>query len=82
MLTPEQQPKVDAVRRASAMPADLPAALAWFCAVSLIACMLGVGCWAVLGRVLRRWLRTATRQRWFNRSLALVLLGNIAGMLA
>ena len=60
----------------------LPAALAWFCAVSLIACMLGVGCWAVLGRVLRRWLRTATRQRWFNRSLALVLLGNIAGMLA
>ena len=60
----------------------LPAALAWFCAVSLIACMLGVGCWAVLGRMLRRWLRTATRQRWFNRSLALVLLCSIAGILA
>lgn len=29
MLTPDQQPKVDAVRRASSMPADLPAALAW-----------------------------------------------------
>ena len=57
-------------------------ALVWFCMVSLLACMLGVGCWAVLGRVLRRWLRTAARQRWFNRSLALVLLGSIAGMLA
>ena len=57
-------------------------ALVWFCMVSLLACMLGVGCWAVLGRMLRRWLRTATRQRWFNRSLALVLLGSIAGMLA
>ena len=29
MLTPDQQPKLDAVRRASSMPADLPAALAW-----------------------------------------------------
>ena len=29
MLTPDQQPKVDEVGRASSMPADLPAALAW-----------------------------------------------------
>ncbi|MHC8307334.1 ChaN family lipoprotein [Pseudomonas sp. PB3P13] len=29
MLTPDQQPKVDEVRRASSIPADLPGALAW-----------------------------------------------------
>ncbi|VVN39449.1 hypothetical protein PS862_05384 [Pseudomonas fluorescens] len=29
MLTPDQQPRVDEVRHASAPPADLPAALAW-----------------------------------------------------
>ncbi|MDQ3203161.1 MAG: ChaN family lipoprotein [Pseudomonadota bacterium] len=29
MLTPDQQPEVDAVRRASSVPADLPGALAW-----------------------------------------------------
>lgn len=29
MLTPDQQPKVDDVRRASPLPADLPGALAW-----------------------------------------------------
>lgn len=29
MLTPDQQPRVDEVRRSSAVPADLPKALAW-----------------------------------------------------
>lgn len=57
-------------------------ALAVFCAVSLLACLVGVGCWAVLGRALRQWLRTARRQRLFNALLAAVLVGSVVAMLA
>ena len=57
-------------------------ALLWFCAVSLMACLLGVGCWAALGRVLQRWLRTPQRQRLLNRLLALVLVACVISMLA
>ncbi len=58
------------------------AALAWFCLVSLAACTIGVGTWALMGNLLKRWLNTAARQRWFNRLLAAVLLASIAGILA
>ena len=57
-------------------------ALLWFCAVSLMACLLGVGCWAALGRALQRWLRTPQRQRMLNRLLALVLVACVISMLA
>ncbi|MBF5003102.1 LysE family translocator [Diaphorobacter caeni] len=65
------------------MQADVPhATLLAFCLVSLLACMVGVGCWALLGNVLRRWLRTARRQRALNWVLAAVLLASVGGMLA
>lgn len=57
-------------------------ALAWFCAVSLLACLLGVGCWALVGQFLRPWLSNGRRQRLFNRGLAGVLVLSIAGILA
>ncbi len=57
-------------------------ALGWFCAISLLACLIGVGTWAVLGNLLRRWLRTALRQRVFNGVLAAVLVASVIGMLA
>ena len=57
-------------------------ALAWFCAVSLAACLLGVGCWAVAGRALARWLSTGARQRLFHRVLAALLVASVAAMLA
>ncbi|QIL83570.1 LysE family translocator [Diaphorobacter sp. HDW4A] len=57
-------------------------ALLAFCLVSLLACMAGVGCWVLLGNVLRRWLRTARRQRALNLVLAAVLLASVGGMLA
>ncbi|WP_286998037.1 MULTISPECIES: LysE family translocator [Comamonas] len=37
--------------------------LGLLCAVSLVACMVGVGCWALLGRTLVRWLQTPLRQQ-------------------
>lgn len=57
-------------------------ALLQFCAVSLLACLAGVGCWALLGQWLARWLRTPRRQRLFHRILALLLVASVAGMLA
>ena len=57
-------------------------ALAWFCAVSLLACLLGVGCWALLGQFLVPVLSHARHQRLFNRGLAGMLVLSIAGILA
>ena len=62
--------------------AAAPAALRQLCAISLLACGLGVGCWAVLGRLLMRWLNTPARQRGLNRALAAVLVLSVLAMLA
>lgn len=45
-----------------------------FCLVSFAMCFLGVGCWAVLGRMIRGILSTARRQVMFNRVMALLLV--------
>ena len=70
----------------SAAQTSFAMALLWFCAVSLTACLLGVGCWAALGRVLYQWLHQAghqhRRQRWLNRALALILVLSVFSMLA
>ena len=60
----------------------LSSALAWFSGVSLLACLLGVGCWAVLGKALARWLQTPRRQRSFNLLLAATLVASVLGVLA
>lgn len=57
-------------------------ALALLCAVSLGACMLGVGCWAVMGTALARWLHTPARKRCLHRVLAGLLVISIVPMLA
>ena len=62
--------------------AHMHAHLVLLCAVSLLACMLGVGCWALLGRTLVHWLRTPQRQRLLHRVLALLLATSIWAMLA
>lgn len=61
---------------------DPPAALRLFCAVSFVACLLGVGFWAVLGVGLTRWLSTPARQRRLHRALAALLCLTVAGLLA
>ncbi|MDE1554929.1 MULTISPECIES: LysE family translocator [Comamonas] len=67
-----------------ALPASAsgPGALLALCAISLLACLVGVGCWAVLGRVLTQWLRTPQRQQWLHRALAALLVVSVLGMLA
>ena len=62
--------------------ASLASALAWFCGISLLACLLGVGCWAVLGKALSRHLQTPRKQRGFNLLLAALLVGSVLGVLA
>ena len=57
-------------------------ALSILCAVSLLACVLGVGCWAVLGHALTRWLQTPRRQRALHYALAALLVASVLGMLA
>ena len=61
---------------------DAHRALTILCAVSLLACLLGVGCWAVLGRALTRWLHTPQRQKALHHALAALLVSSVLGMLA
>ncbi|MEX8191685.1 LysE family translocator [Comamonas guangdongensis] len=62
--------------------ADAAMALLQFCTMSLLACLIGVGCWALLGQWLSGWLHTPRRQRLFYRLLALLLVASVAAMLA
>lgn len=62
--------------------ANAPWALLQFCAISLLACLVGVGSWALLGQMLAGWLRTESRQRLFHQLLALLLVASVAAMLA
>lgn len=61
---------------------SLAAALFMFCAISLLACLIGVGCWAAMGHVLLRWLSTPLRQQRLNQILALILVACVLSMLA
>ncbi len=57
-------------------------ALYGFCLVSLTACLLGVGSWALLGKVLAQWLHTPPRQKMFHRLLAALLALSVLSLLA
>lgn len=56
--------------------------LGLLCAVSLVACMVGVGSWALLGRTLVRWLQTPLRQQRLHQALAALLVFSVLSMLA
>lgn len=66
----------------AAQQVSMPTALLLFCAVSLLACLLGVGCWAALGHALTRWLNTPLRCQRLNQGLAMVLVASVVSMLA
>ena len=66
----------------AAQQVSLPSALLLFCTVSLLACLLGVGCWAALGHALTRWLNTPLRRQRLNQALAMVLVASVVSMLA
>ncbi|WP_353386742.1 LysE family translocator [Halopseudomonas sabulinigri] len=56
-------------------------ALLLFCMLSLLMCLLGVGSWALAGHLLERQLPGLTAMRWFNRCMALLLVGSVAMIL-
>jgi threonine/homoserine/homoserine lactone efflux protein len=62
--------------------AHVQANLWLFCGVSLLACVIGVGAWAVLGRALARWLASPMRQRHFNLALASMLALSVVSMIS
>jgi threonine/homoserine/homoserine lactone efflux protein len=45
--------------------------------VSLIACLIGVGLWAFIGSLFARYLQEPSRQRAFNRTMAMALQGTV-----
>jgi threonine/homoserine/homoserine lactone efflux protein len=45
--------------------------------VSLIACLVGVGLWAVVGTIFTNYLRNPSKQQSFNRAMATVLLVSV-----
>ena len=49
-----------------------------FTAVSLILCLIGVGIWAIIGRVLARYLDNAERFVLFNKVMASLLAASVA----
>ncbi len=49
-----------------------------FTTVSLGACLAGVGCWAILGQVFTKFLETPSKQRTFNRVMAITLLASVS----
>ena len=61
--------------------ADVRTHLWLFCGVSLLACLIGVGIWAVMGSALARWLESPVRQRYFNLALAGTLALTVVGMI-
>jgi threonine/homoserine/homoserine lactone efflux protein len=61
--------------------ANAQANLWLFCGVSLLACVIGVGAWAVMGRALARWLESPMRQRQFNLALACMLALSVVSMI-
>ena len=66
----------------SSQQLPLSSALLVFCDSSLLACLIGVGCWAAMGHVLLGWLNTPLRQQRLNQALALILLACVISMLA
>jgi threonine/homoserine/homoserine lactone efflux protein len=61
--------------------ADASTHLWLFGGVSLLACAIGVGTWAVMGSALARWLESPQRQRYFNRALAGTLALTVVAMM-
>jgi threonine/homoserine/homoserine lactone efflux protein len=62
--------------------ADVRGYLWLFCGVSLVACLIGVGTWAVMGRALASSLESPVRQRYFNLALAGTLAVTVVGMIS
>lgn len=60
---------------------DMQGALGLFCAVSFLACSFGVGCWAMVGRVLIHWLAKPARQKAFNQAMGVLLACSVVNML-
>lgn len=60
---------------------NVQTALWLFCCVSLIACIFGVGCWAIAGRILTRWLSMPARQKAFNQTMGLLLACSVVNMM-
>lgn len=52
-------------------------ALVLFTLVSLILCLIGVGVWAIIGRVLAKFLENHRKQRQFNRIMAALLVASV-----
>lgn len=52
-----------------------------FCVISTIVCAIGVGFWAVAGRLIKSWLAAPNRHRMFNRVLGSALGLTVVAML-
>lgn len=51
-----------------------------FTVISLVICWIGVGAWALIGKVLAKYLENPTQQRNFNRGVAMLLVVSIVMM--
>lgn len=57
------------------------AGLATLVLISVLVCFASELVWAVLGKLVRRWLQRPRAQVWFNRTLAALLAYAVLGML-
>ena len=61
--------------------ATLPWQIGAIAVLDVFITMVCVSCWTLFGHFLLTYLRTESRRQWFNRGMALLLLGSILPVL-
>lgn len=54
--------------------------LGFYTLVSLLVCLVGIGVWAIIGHILANKLENPSKQRQFNRTMAIVLAASVAAI--
>jgi len=68
---------LSAVTTYTVVNATLPLQIVALAAISLVITFASVSCWTFFGALLRRYLHTERRRRWFNYSMAALLIISI-----
>lgn len=72
---------LSAVTTYTVVDATLPLQIAALTAIAVVVTLVCVSCWAFFGAVLRQFLHTESRRRWFNYSMAALLVASIVPVL-
>jgi threonine/homoserine/homoserine lactone efflux protein len=72
---------VTAVTTYTVVDASLPVQIVVLSVIDIAITLVSVSGWTLFGHFLRRYLHTPRRRRWFNRSMAALLVASIVPVL-